>query len=75
MVKMGSRNGKDGQKWLSEETKNGKDGPKTAKIAQRGFDPRSSRLWAWHANHCATEIFYLQIYTYIYFQIFIKSPL
>ena len=26
------------------------------KIAQRGFDPRSSRLWAWHANHCATEL-------------------
>ena len=28
----------------------------TTRISQRGFDPRSSRLWAWHANHCATEI-------------------
>ena len=31
------------------------DGPKE-KVAQGGFDPPSSRLWALHANHCATEL-------------------
>ena len=29
---------------------------KNGRVAQLGFDPRSSRLWAWHANHCATEL-------------------
>ena len=25
-------------------------------LAQESFDLSSSRLWAWHANHCATEL-------------------
>ena len=33
----------------------------TKRVAQGGFDPPSSRLWAWHANHCATELGWLTI--------------
>ena len=40
----------------------------TTRISQRGFDPRSSRLWAWHANHCATEIKKILFYYNYYFK-------
>ena len=45
----------------------------TKRVAQGGFDPPSSRLWAWHANHCATELLYYKFVVIVYIQNIVKK--